>query len=88
MSDKVKNYYESFLKTAIKSKEQLDNFIKTDDVKKKFSSKEIGSLVDLWSGKNIVEAVEEVVEEVYKDASDLLDPFTKKDYKFKNNKKK
>jgi len=89
MVDKINEYYNEFLKIAIKSKEQLDMFLKQDEIRKKFNQSEIDKLKKLWKGTPLektvetvldttVELVEKQVEETIKAADVVFETFTKK----------
>jgi hypothetical protein len=67
MSGKITDYYESFVKKAIKSTEQFNAFIKSDDLKNKFNTKELEELAQLWSPK--APKSESAASEVYKPTS-------------------
>ena len=86
MSEKMKNYYESFLKKAIKSKGQLDSFINSSDIKNKFSSEELAELSDMWIGKPLAKAAIKASEafsdvEAFKGESDALKGQNKNKFK-------
>jgi len=80
MTNKAQAYYDSFLKDAIKSKEQLDSFFKDRDVRKKFTKAEVSKLKKLWAGTpvqsvadvvmdaavEVTEVSEDIAEEVFK----------------------
>jgi len=94
MADKLQDYYDNFLKQAIKSKEQLDSFMKQDDIRKKFTANEIKKLKDFWAGTPIetvvnttIDHVEEVVQkqvEVVETAyEEVLSTLSKKNKKNK-----
>jgi len=69
MSDKLKDYYNDFLKKAIKSPEQLNSFMKKDDIRKKFTSNEIKKLKSLWSNT----PVEAIVELTLSQVEEIID---------------
>ena len=86
MSDKMKNYYEAFVKSAIKSKEQLNNFVTSYDMQKKFSTAELAELSDMWIGKPLAKAATKASEsfsdvEAFKGESDALKGQNKNKFK-------
>ena len=76
MTNKAQDYYESFLKDAIKSKEQLDLFFKDRDVRKKFTKSEVNKLKKLWAGtpvEKVTDAVLDTVVETIDTSEDLAE---------------
>jgi len=64
MSDKLQDYYQSFLKQVIKSQEHLNSFMNQADIRKKFTSNEINKLKSLWNNTSIEPIVVEEEEKV------------------------
>ena len=50
----MKNYYNGFVKQAIKSREHLVQFLKSTDIKAKFSEEERKGLLELWDNESAV----------------------------------
>ena len=86
MTNKAQDYYDNFLKEAIKSKKQLETFFKDKDVRKKFTESEITKMKNLWEGtpfEPVVEATLDASLEVMEKSEDILEKLT--EYKFNDN---
>jgi hypothetical protein len=62
MPDKIQEYFDSFVKSAIKSKEHLESFLDSVDMKRKFKTEELEKLKSLWGGTSVQKTADKTID--------------------------